>query len=81
MPTFRTPTEKEYEGLGGLLGRCSLDRGVTVLKSGSSYTQVSYPEAADLTAADIVYLGGCVHTVDAAEAAALTAAGYGSYIT
>lgn len=34
-----------------------------------------------LATAQVVYLGGHVHTITSAEAADLTAAGYGAYIT
>ena len=56
------------------------DIGITVLKEGTSYRQVSNPTHEEVTAATIAYLGGRSYTVDTAEAAALTAAGYGANI-
>ena len=53
-------------------------RGITVFKlTNGSYTQ---EQPADQTTIAIWYHGGHVHTVSTAEAALLTAAGYGAYI-
>lgn len=56
-------------------------RGRTVLKESGVYTTVDLPEADRIAAADAVYLGGHIYDVDATEAAALTAAGYGAYLS
>ena len=56
-------------------------RGRTVIKANGTYTTVDYPTQDQLDAADIVYLGGHVYTVDADEAAELIAAGYGDRLS
>jgi hypothetical protein len=48
----------------------------SVIKKGTSYTESSYPTSADYSTADIVYRGGFVYDITAAEAALLQAAGY-----
>lgn len=55
--------------------------GQSVLKTGGVYVTKQTPTTTECAAADIVYLGGHVYTVDATEAAALTAAGYGTYLS
>lgn len=82
MPTFTPPTVDETPaGFGPLFYRFRIARGITVLKTGGVYTQHRYPADTDLAAADVVYLGGHPYPVDFAEADALTAAGYGAYVT
>lgn len=82
MPTFTPPTVDEAPaGEGPLFYRYKLTRGISVLKVGAAYREVRYPSQEEIEAADITYMGGHAHTVDATEAAALTAAGYGAYIT
>lgn len=81
MPTFTTPTTPERLGGDAFFSRIHLDRGVTVLKETGAYREVSDPTPEEVTAADIAYLGGRKYTIDAAEAADLTAAGYGAYIS
>lgn len=57
----------------------SLPRGRNVYKLvDSTYVE---NEPFDMAAVTISYLGGHTHTVTEAEAASLTAAGYGAYIT
>lgn len=72
LPTTRGPARDLWKWHGGHA------RGRTVLKEGGAYSTVdAFAETqARLTAADFVYLGGHVYEVSAAEAAALTAAGY-----
>lgn len=54
-----------------------LPRGRTVLKSADgTYTTVDNPTQLQVLEAAVAYLGGHCYEVDAAEAAALTAAGY-----
>lgn len=55
-------------------------RGVSLLKELGIYRQISDPSAEEITAADVVYLGGHVYEITPEEAAALVAAGYGSWI-
>lgn len=82
---FVTPSIEETPvALDRLNARFRLSRGITVLKlSGGSYIQVRYPAQTELEDEDImaVYMGGHRHAVSAAEAAALTLAGYGPNIT
>lgn len=57
-------------------------RGRTVLKSvGGVYSTVDTPSQDQIDAAAVCYLGGHVYSVSSAEAAALTAAGYGAYLS
>ena len=51
-------------------------RGQTVLKEGGVYTTYGSVTVDQLAAAQEVYLGGHIYTVDSATATALTAAGY-----
>lgn len=55
-------------------------RGFDVRKVGGAYVQSTETYAADLDAADVVYLGGHVYVVDDVEAAALSSAGYGDQL-
>lgn len=55
-------------------------RGVSVRKVGGAYVEAREPYLDDLLAADVVYLGGHFYEVSDAEAAALTAAGYGDQL-
>jgi hypothetical protein len=58
------------------------DVGVTVLKlADGSFVQRQYVDQTEADGALSVYLGGHAYTVSAAEVSALTAAGYGAYIT
>jgi len=56
-------------------------RGLTLIVNGSTVTATLYPYQDDLSSADYYYLGGHQYTISNAEAAVLTAAGYGSYLT
>ncbi len=82
MPNFLPPRVEEGLATDHPLFRYyKLHRGVTVLVTGSTVTQAQYPSQEDCEAADRVYLGGHHYTISDAEAAVLTAAGYGAYIT
>lgn len=82
MYEFRTPTVKEGPtGPTRLDQFYTLERGVTVLKNNGIYTLERYPLSSQVTDADIAYIGGHVYTVDDDEAADLTAAGFGEYLT
>jgi hypothetical protein len=82
MYTFRTPTIDE-----GPTGNTRLDqfytlpRGITILKVNGKYREERYPLSSDVKNAEIAYVGGHVYTVTNSEAADLTAAGYGDYLT
>jgi hypothetical protein len=79
---FRPPTVDETPAaLDPIHVRVKIARGVTVILSGGVYSQVRYPASEDLAAADAYYRGGYNNVISAAEATALTAAGYGAYIT
>lgn len=84
MPTFTPPTYWDRPSTGVRLIDIAVKiyHGYTVLKAkDGSYSQVTYPTSDDLAAAAAAYLGGHVYPVSDAEAAALTAAGYGAYLT
>jgi hypothetical protein len=80
--SFVTPTVQEGPAGGHrLFDFYTLDRGVTVVKQGTKYTQVRYPSQDLLEAVDAYWLGGTTNVVSDEEAASLTAAGYGDYLT
>lgn len=84
MATFSPPFILERPQTGNRLIDCwaKVPRGITVLKSaGGAYSSVQYPTVDDLAAAAVVYQGGHDYTVSSGEAAALTAAGYGAYLS
>ena len=56
-------------------------QGRSVVKIGGIYQTVDTPDQLTLAEATEVYLGGHAYVVSAAVAAALTAQGYGAYIT
>lgn len=56
-------------------------RGVSLLVTGSSVVENQYPSQDDLANCDYYFLGGHTYTVSDTQAATLTAAGYGSYLT
>lgn len=81
MPSFSPPGSLERVlSPHPLFGRLRITRGVSLLKTGSTYAQVQSPSDAQMEAADVVYLGGYTYTISAGEAAALTAAGYGDWV-
>jgi hypothetical protein len=56
--------------------------GITVLQQqDGTFVQRTYVSQVEMDAAKKAYLGGHIYTVSAAEVSALTAAGYGAYIT
>ena len=83
MPYIFNPPTVEEGPIGGhrLFYFYKMLKGITVLKNNGVYKQVRYPYQDDLESADIAYVGGYEYTVDDDEAASLTAAGYGSYLT
>jgi hypothetical protein len=74
--TFVTPTVSE-----GPIGRHRLfyfrkmNKGITIIKVGSTYSQVRYPVDQDLLTYDAVYRGGYNYTVNDATKAELIAGG------
>ncbi len=68
-------------GKDTLWSRVTYLRGDAVVRfTNGSFRQVAThdPDLADI---DVVYLGGHVHTISDEDAALLTAAGYGQYLT
>jgi len=81
VSTFSPPGRLErWPVIHPLFGQMSIMQGVSLLKESGIYRQVPTPLAEEIDAADITYLGGHVYEIDAAEAAALTTAGYGEWI-
>lgn len=83
MPTFVPPTVadrgRDQRAIGVVKYWPPYDRGKNVYKlNDGTYTET---QPSDMTTVAIEYLGAHVHTVTVAEAAALTAAGYGANIT
>lgn len=75
---FRTPIVEEGPAGGHrLFWFFRLNRGVTIVKSGATYSQIRYPLDEDLANYDEVYRGGYDHTVNEATKAALIAGGIG----
>ena len=76
--TFKTPTVSE-----GPIGKHRLfyfrkqNKGVTIIKSGSTYSQVRYLLDEQLDDYDEIYRGGYNHTVDDATKTALITGGVG----
>jgi hypothetical protein len=78
-PTVRRSFSPQHRDF--LWSKVYYDEGVTVVKTlTGGYRQESLhnTEATDIA---VVYPGGAVSLVDDAEAASLTAAGYGSFLT
>lgn len=80
---FTTPTVEEGPaGDDWLFYRYRLPRADTILKNADgSYSHYRTPGLEQLEAAVLFYQGGHITEVSASEAASLTAAGYGAYIT
>jgi len=76
--TFKTPVAKEGPiGKHRLFRFYKLDKGISIVKSGSVYSQIRYPTDDSLSSYSEVYLGGRNHTVDETTKAALIAANVG----
>lgn len=80
MLYFGPPGRRERRGRHPLFGRLEFLQGVSLLKKDGLYRQVETPTDEECADADRVYLGGRVYLIDAEEAAALEAAGYGAWI-
>jgi hypothetical protein len=75
---FRTPTVREGPaGRARLFYFYKLDKGITIVKSGATYSKVRYLLDEDLSDYDVVYLGGREHVVSEAVKADLIAGGVG----
>jgi hypothetical protein len=76
--TFKTPYVLEGPSGGHrLFYFAKLRKGVTVVKSGSTYSTLRYAVDSDLSGYDVVYRGGYEYTVDDTAKAALIAGGVG----
>jgi hypothetical protein len=76
--TFQTPYVLEGPSGGHrLFYFAKLRKGITIVKSGSTYSQLRYAVDEDLNDYDVVYRGGYNHTVDDAAKAELIAANVG----
>jgi hypothetical protein len=75
---FKTPTVREGPAGGHrLFYFYKLDRGISIVKSGATYSQARYLLDEDLADYDVVYRGGYEYTVDEATKAELIAGGVG----
>lgn len=82
MYQFHTPSYELKPVHGGrLLSRYRMNVGQSVVKYGSTYELVVSPSIDIWNVADEVYLGGRVYEISDEEAALLTAAGFGQYLT
>lgn len=79
MPGFYPP-EEQTRVEHGELWWAKLSHGVTVYRIGGVWYSQRFPSQTDLDSADRVYVGGHEYQISNAEAADLTAAGFGSYI-
>jgi len=76
--TFKTPTVREGPaGRHRLFHFYKLDVGVSIAKSGGTYSRVRYVVDEDVADYDEFYRGGYRHTVSEATKAALIAGGVG----
>jgi hypothetical protein len=74
--TFQTPYVLEGPSGGHrLFYFAKLRKGITIVKSGATYSQLRYSVDEDLLDYDVVYRGGYKHIVNDAEKAALIAGG------
>jgi len=74
--TFETPYVLEGpSGLHRLFYFAKLRKGITILKSGATYSQARYQVDTDLSTYTKAYRGGYKYIVDDAEKAALIAGG------
>jgi hypothetical protein len=75
---FKTPTVREGPAGGHrLFYFYKLDKGISIVKSGATYSQARYLLDEDLADYDVVYRGGYEYTVDEATKAELIAGGVG----
>lgn len=81
MYLFVPPTRLvRHGGTDPLFSRTTIEQGVSLLRVSGSYRQIEGPSPEDLAAATEVYLGGHEYHVSNDTAAALTAAGYSTYL-
>lgn len=79
---FTTPTVDETPaGDNILFARFEIARGITVLRLNGVYSSYRYPSQAQILGAEEFYMGGTKTLVNQETADALTAQGYGAYLT
>jgi hypothetical protein len=79
---FIPPTVEETPAGGHILfARYKLPRGISVLRLNGVYSSYRYPSLTEINEATEYYRGGSEHIIDDTTKDALTAAGYGAYIT
>lgn len=82
MYYFTTPTVDETPaGDHILFARIELPRGISVLRLNGVYSSFRYPSQIQTNEAEEYYLGGTRTLINQQTADALTAQGYGAYIT
>jgi len=82
MYYFTTPTVDETPaGDHVLFARLEIPRGISVLRLNGVYSSFRYPSQIQTNQAEEYYLGGTINVVNQKTADALTAQGYGQYIT
>lgn len=81
MYRFDPPGTTQSLGTDSLWGKVRYTRGDTVVRYLDGSFRQSQVHDPDLPGIDKVYLGGHVHTISDADAALLSAAGYGAYLT
>jgi hypothetical protein len=75
---FKTPNVEEGPAGGArLFYFYKLNRGISIAKSGATYSRVRYVVDEDIADYDEFYRGGYTHTVDDTTKAALIAGGVG----
>ena len=75
---FETPTVEEGPSGGHrLFDFYTIDRGITIVKSGATYRQMRYPSQDELATCSEVYMGGTKNIVSEATKAALIAGNVG----
>ena len=78
---FTPPVRLERFGDDPLWSKMDHPVGITVIKIDGVYGQYPYADPELFDGAEAVYLGGHRHRISSAEAADLTEAGYGEFIT
>jgi hypothetical protein len=79
---FTTPIVEETPMSDGpLFSRYKINKGVSVLRVNGIYSSYRYPAQVDVDVATEFYLGGTKTLITQETADALTAQGYGEYIT
>ena len=82
MYYFTTPTVDETPaGDHILFARLEIPRGISVLRLNGVYSSFRYPSQIQTNQAEEYYLGGTKSLINQQTADALTAQGYGAYIT